>query len=73
MTLQIERRMTGLEVLTEVQWLLEANLHPLFIARQLNRKPESIATLARRYSMPGLAATFAQAAAYDLNKDKEKS
>jgi hypothetical protein len=72
MSARVEQRMTGLEVLSEVQWLLEANLHPLFIARQLNRKPDSIATLARRYAMPELAATFAQAAAQDLNKDKEK-
>lgn len=41
--------MSGCEVLEEVAWFLDANVHPLLIADTIGRKPGSIYELARRH------------------------
>lgn len=51
--------MRGPEVLEEVDYFLECQVHPLMIAQELHRTPGSIYMLARRYQRRDLMETFA--------------
>jgi hypothetical protein len=42
-------RMTGEEVLAEVEWLLDAGVHPLLIAQELHRTLSALEVMARRH------------------------
>ena len=55
-------KMTGREVLAEVQWLLDGGVHPELIAQQLGRSVEAINRMARRHRQLEIARVFNQAA-----------
>lgn len=53
-----EPRLTGAELLAEVQWLLDGGVHPLLAADELHRTPASIETAARRLGNADLARLY---------------
>jgi hypothetical protein len=50
--------MTGRELLEEVRWMLDANVHPLLIAQELRQSVEVIRMTARRYQDTRVAGAF---------------
>lgn len=53
-----EQRMTGEEVIAEVEWLLGGAVSPLLIPSLLGRSPEAIHKMMRDYGREDLAAPF---------------
>lgn len=61
MTTTSTKRLTGAELLDEVRYLLDANVHPLLIAQELHRTPASIEIAARRAGDTATSAKFTAA------------
>lgn len=57
-----DKPMTGAEKLDELQWLLDAGVHPAHAAAQLGAKVGSLETLANRHGRAELSATLKAAA-----------
>ncbi len=53
-------RMTGAEILAEVDWLLEGGVHPAMVAQVLNREVGTLEMMARRHGRKDLALVFAR-------------
>lgn len=51
-------KLTGPEVLEEVEWFLGARVHPELISDTLHRKPAAIEKLARTYGRIDIARVF---------------
>lgn len=51
-------KLTPKELLGEVQWLLDSDLHPEHIAKQTGRTIEAISIIARRHGEPDIARVF---------------
>lgn len=55
----MSKRLTGVELLDEVQWLLEGGVHPLMICQMLGKKLDAIRATATRYGRVEIARLFA--------------
>lgn len=60
------------EVLVEVEWLLDAGVHPLLIADTMRRSAESIDKAARDLGNARVAAAF-KAAVWDNRQRRERA
>lgn len=50
--------MTGAELVAEIEWLLEFDVHPAMICQQLGRTPAALEKRCRDRERPDLAAVF---------------
>lgn len=55
-------RLSGLDMLAEVDWFLEFGVHPWLIGQELGRSIESILASAKHYDRPDIRDAFAAAA-----------
>lgn len=55
----MSRRLTGVELLEEVQWLLDGGVHPLMVCQVLDKKVDAIIATATRYDRVDLRKPFA--------------
>ncbi len=64
-------RMTGAEILAEVDWLLEGGVHPAMVAQVVGRGLHSIDRLARRHGRDDIAQLFSREYARDRQWKKK--
>lgn len=53
-----EPRLSGTELLDEVEWLLDGSMHPLLVAQELHRSVASIEKAARDHGRRDIASHF---------------
>lgn len=51
-------RLSGVELLDEVQWLLDGGVHPLMVCTVLGKSLEAVTVTARRYGRGEVARVF---------------
>lgn len=56
-----KRRLTGVELLAEVRWLLDGGVHPLMVCTVLGKSLDAVEITARRYGQADIARVFAAA------------
>jgi hypothetical protein len=52
------KKSSGEELLDEIEWLLDGQVHPLLIAQELHLNRASVRTLARRHGRDRVAEAF---------------
>lgn len=67
-----QRRLTGAELLDEVEWLLEGGVHPLMICQMLGKNIDAIVATATRYDRVEIRRPFATLRAQERHR-KQRS
>lgn len=69
----MSKRLTGAELLDEVQWLLEGDVHPLMICQVLGKNGHAIEATARRYGRVEVRRVFATVSKQERERKQRRA